>query len=306
MDRVIDEAVRILRAGGLVAFPTETVYGLGADATNERAVRRIFAVKGRPSAHPLIVHLHDVEQAEAWAAELPETARKLATAFWPGPLTIVVARAEGVLDAVTGGQSTVALRVPSHPIARELLAAFGGGIAAPSANRYGRVSPTTAAHVREDLGNDVDLVLDGGACAVGVESTIVDCSAGGAAILRPGGVTREEIESVAGPATLPGGARVPGSTASHYAPRARIVIVERLDPSPFAGKRVAALSPERIEGMEWIEIPRDPAALARDLYAILREVDRRGIEVALVRPPTEQGLGAAVADRLRKAAGPRE
>jgi L-threonylcarbamoyladenylate synthase len=303
---VLDEAVRILRAGGLVAFPTETVYGLGADATNERAVRRIFAVKGRPSGHPLIVHLHDAGQAEAWAAEVPETARKLGAAFWPGPLTIVVERAEGVLDAVTGGQSTVALRVPSHPMARELLRKFGGGIAAPSANRYGRVSPTTAAHVREDLGAEVDLILDGGPCAVGVESTIVDCSAGGAAILRPGGVTREQVEAVAGPATLPGRARVPGSMASHYAPRARVVLVERFDASGFEGRRVAALSPEKVEGMEWIEIPRDPAALARELYTVLREADRRGIEVALVRPPAEQGIGAAVADRLRKAAGPRE
>ena len=207
----------MLRAGGLVAFPTETVYGLGADASNPAAVRRIFEVKGRPATHPLIVHLADAVQLSNWAREVPEHARKLARRFWPGPLTMILRRARGVSDVVTGGQDTVALRVPSHPLALQLLARFGRGIAAPSANRHGRVSATTAEHVRREFGAAVDYVLDGGATQIGIESTIIDCSGAGATLLRPGWITRREIEAALGvslaapPADAP---RAPGTLAA--------------------------------------------------------------------------------------------
>jgi len=215
----LEAAVRLLRAGELVAFPTETVYGLGADAANPAAVARVFAAKGRPADHPLIVHLADQACVPDWASEFPETARQLARAFWPGPLTLVLPRSARVPMAVTGGQDSVALRVPAHPVAQALLRAFGGGVAAPSANRYGRVSPTRAEHVREELGDRVALILDGGECAVGLESTIVSCLAGQVALLRPGMIGRAAVESVVGPlATSAAGApRVPGSTRAHYA-----------------------------------------------------------------------------------------
>ncbi len=299
---MIDEAVRILRAGGLVAFPTETVYGLGADARNEKAVRRIFAVKGRPSGHPLIVHI--AATPEEWG-EIPATARKLVDVFWPGPLTVIVKR-RNVPDVVTGGLETVGLRMPSHPMALDLLKAFKGGIAAPSANRFGKVSPTTAQHVRDDLGKDVDLILDGGPCTVGVESTIVDCT-GAPAILRPGGVTREQIENVIGPVALGGSVRAPGTLATHYAPRARVVLAEEGDLAARAkeiGGRVVVFA-ERDPGVEWRKLPSTPEGVARDLYAMLREADRDGFDAVVVAVPKEAGAGLAVLDRLRKAAGPR-
>jgi len=225
----IEQAARVLRAGGLVAFPTETIYGLGADAENVGAVERIFAVKGRPSTHPLIVHIGGADQLRDWAADVPEPARLLAERFWPGPLTLVLWRSHRVPFAVTGGLETVALRVPDHPVALALLSAFGGGVAAPSANRLGSVSPTTARHIREDLGTDVALVLDGGPCEVGVESTIVAVTGEQPAILRPGGVAREDLERVLGHplpmrSNIP--IRVPGHHPSHYAPRARVILVE--------------------------------------------------------------------------------
>ena len=192
----IKAAVTILRAGGLVVFPTETVYGLGADAANAAAVRKIFAAKGRPADHPVIVHLASDRDLTRWASDIPPAVRQLAERFWPGPLTLVVRRAKSVSDEVTGGQDTIGLRVPSHPIAQALLNAFGGGIAAPSANRFGHISPTTVRHVREELGDRVDLILDGGACEVGIESTIVDVSGGTPVLLRPGRVSEEEIEAV--------------------------------------------------------------------------------------------------------------
>ena len=303
---MIDQAVRILRAGGLVAFPTETVYGLGADARNEKAVRRIFAVKGRPAGHPLIVHLSDRARLDEWG-EMTPTALKLAKAFWPGPMTIIVKRRD-VPDVVTGGLETVGLRVPSHPMALDLLRAFDGGIAAPSANRFGKVSPTTAAHVLADLGGDVDLILDGGPCAVGVESTIVDCS-GETAILRPGGVTREAIERLIGPIGLGGSTQAPGTLATHYAPRARVVLATEETAAAqargFTG-RVVVMSRRDPGGVEWRALPGTPEGAARDLYAMLRQADADGFDAVVVALPPEEGLGLAVADRLRKAAGPRE
>lgn len=293
-------AARVLREGGLVAFPTETVYGLGADATHEAAVRRIFAVKGRPAGHPLIVHLASAESLECWAARVPPEARVLAERFWPGPLTLVLARGPRVPLVVTGGQQTVGLRVPAHPMAQALLREFGGGVAAPSANRFGRVSPTTAGHVRQDLGGEVDFILDGGPCPVGIESTIVDLSGGGPALLRPGGIPREALEEALGrpiPAAGPAGPRAPGRLEAHYAPRARVILA--------GGGTLEARAEElRSRGLrvEVLRLPEDSEEAARVLYARLREADARGVDAIVAAVPPEEGLGGAIADRLRKAA----
>ena len=333
----------MLRAGGLVAFPTETVYGLGADASNDEAVRRIFAVKGRPTDHPLIVHLGDADQLDAWAREIPSDARLLAAACWPGPLTLVLWRSSAVSDVVTGGRDSVGLRVPSHPVALELLRAFGGGVAAPSANRFGRVSPTTAAHVVADLGDDVDLVLDGGPCAVGVESTIVDLTGEAPMLLRQGGVSIETIEGVIGRAviaTAEGPARAPGMLAAHYAPTARVELVEAhrlqerlrlltlppgtMPPGEAVRVCVGVLAPEipadlaadvAVAGaadvateVVLLAAGSDATTYARNLYARLREADLAGVGILLAVPPpgdpdgADAGLVAAVRDRLTRAA----
>ncbi|MGH8221716.1 MAG: L-threonylcarbamoyladenylate synthase [Woeseiaceae bacterium] len=303
----LKRALGILRQGGLVAFPTETVYGLGADASNPTAVARLYAVKGRPADHPVIVHFASAERAFAWAGEVPEAARKLAARFWPGPLTLILKRSKLAQDFVTGGQDSVGLRVPSHPVAHELLSAFGSGVAAPSANRFGLVSPTTAAHVREDLGDEVDLVLEGGPSDVGIESTIVDLSGADAVLLRPGGIAREEVEEIvqlrerqeASP-------RHSGGLERHYAPRtpARLVPTHELDRQIAAMKdRVAVLAfsrpDERVD--YWLRMPRDPAAYAQRLYAALRELDAASCEMILVEAPPEAHEWAAVRDRLRRA-----
>ncbi len=313
----VDRAVAVLRAGGLVALPTETVYGLGADAANELAVRRIFAVKGRPSTHPLIVHLSGAGALESWATAVPEGARRLAEAFWPGPLTLVLLRTARASDAVTGGQPTVALRVPAHPLALEVLARLGGGVAAPSANRFGGVSPTSAEHVRADLGPEVDFVLDGGPCAVGVESSIVDFSSGSPALLRPGGVSREALERVLGvlvPTRSEGGPRAPGTLPSHYAPRAGLVLAPREALAARAaalaasGRRVAVLG--QLDGLPAgvvaYPVPEDAVGFARELYATLRAIDEAGFDVIVAAPPPPEGLGLAVRDRLERAAAPRK
>lgn len=301
-----------------MALPTETVYGLGADAENPAAVRRIFTAKGRPSQHPLIVHLARARDLAAWAVDIPPLAWRLAESFWPGPLTLILRRQARVPDAVTGGLDTVGLRVPRHAVAQALLSAFGGGVAAPSANRFGRVSPTTAEHVRAELGTAVDYILDGGPCVVGLESTIVDLSSGAPAILRPGGVTREELEAVLGqpvPYRAGGKVRSPGQLASHYAPQTRVMVVSLTAIADHAaqlqaqGLRVALLvSPQQIvpaPSASVFVLPETPAAVAHTLYATLRQIDQHGFDVILVSLPPEQGLGAAVADRLQRAAAPR-
>jgi L-threonylcarbamoyladenylate synthase len=319
-------AVSVLRRGGLVAFPTETVYGLGADAANPDAVSRIFAVKGRPRTHPVIVHLAEVTALKDWAADVPPDAWALAEAFWPGPLTLILPRAAHVPDAVTGGAGTVGLRVPAQPLALDLLEAFGGGVAAPSANRFGRVSPTTAAHVRADLGTDVDMILDGGPCSVGVESTIVDLSGGLPRVLRLGGLSVEALSEVLGHAVevLPIAAATgvdsvsvpvvsaPGTLPSHYAPAARVEVHEVDAVSARAGQllseglKVGLLAPQRVAGLppgvDALPPAGPPQAYAQCLYQRLREADRRGLDVLLAVPPPETGIGAAVADRLRRAA----
>jgi len=304
----VRRAAQILRAGGLVAFPTETVYGLGADAANEKAVARLYAVKRRPADHPVIIHFAAAQAAFDWAREVPDAARKLAQKFWPGPLTLILKRSRQARDFVTGAQDTVGLRVPSHPVAQELLRLFDGAIAAPSANRFGLVSPTTAAHVRGDLDNDVDLVLEGGASDVGIESTIVDLSGATPVLLRPGHISKAEVEALIGPvgeknATSP---RHSGGLERHYAPRtpAKMVPTYALDKeiSVFEN-RVAVLAfsrpDERVDF--WLRMPRDPHAYAQRLYAALRELDTAGCERILVEAPPDAPEWDAVRDRLRRA-----
>ena len=287
----IARAVGILRDGGLIGLPTETVYGLAADAANPHAVARMFAAKGRPADHPVIVHLARAEQMHDWAIEIPDIAWTLARRFWPGPLSLIVKRASHVIDAVTGGQDTVGLRVPSHPMAQALLAEFGGGIAAPSANRFGRISPTTAQHVRDEFGDAVELVLDGGPCEVGIESTIIDCSRNAWRILRPGRITAEIVAAVLGGAApgQPEGAapRVSGALESHYAPRTPMRLlthagIEKLIAT--AGKRVVVHSGTRPLGSMIGHWPAPAAAIeyAHDLYATLREMDAAGADLLLV------------------------
>ena len=338
----------MLRSGGLVAFPTETVYGLGADARNPDAVARIFAVKGRPQDHPVIVHIPGSEYLERWAREVPALAWALARGFWPGPLTLILKRAPGVPDAVTGGQDSVGLRVPSHPVAQALLRAFAGeplgrridgaghrfdaaghrfdaaghrfdaaghrfdGVAAPSANKFGRISPTTAAHVHADLGGEVDMILDGGACEVGIESSIVDCSRGEPVLLRPGRITAADIARVTGVALRPAdreAPRSPGALESHYAPRhpLRLVAAECWVKAiaDTRGKRaVLALSeqPPGDASVRWIRMPGDAACYGHDLYANLRALDGCDCASILVEAPPAGPEWDGIRDRLTRAA----
>lgn len=313
-------AAALLRAGELVAFPTETVYGLGADALNSSAVAKIFAVKGRPADHPLIVHLPASARLDDWAREIPPDARRLAEALWPGPLTLILQRQPHVPDAVTGGQDTVGLRVPRHPLALDLLETFGGGVAAPSANRYGRISPTLAQHVVEELGSAVSMVLDGGACEVGIESTIVDLSRGEAVLLRPGLIGAERIARVLGrPAAIDDALekpapRVSGSHLAHYAPGTplRLVRPDRLrdvlNAQRHAGHRCAVIAysqPALAESPHvWRMLPAESAGYAHDLYSAMRELDSLGMRAIVVELPPEGEAWHAIHDRLmRSAAG---
>ncbi len=316
----IERAAAALKVGRLVAFPTETVYGLGADATNVAAVRRIFEVKGRPADHPLILHLASAAELPRWASTVPEVASQLAAAFWPGPLTLVVAKSSEVPRETTGGLASVGLRVPAHPVALELLRRFGGAVAAPSANRFGRVSPTRAEHVVADLGDDVEFVLDGGPCSVGLESTIIDVTSGVPVLLRPGGVTIDSIEALLGVVVsrrVAPGVRAPGMLLSHYAPQARVELVAHVELAArahalkAAGESVAVLL-FRSEGDPVAALPEGTLTLdlgenehtaARLLYWALREADTQGASVLLASPPVAEGLGEALTDRLTKAAG---
>ena len=300
--------------GGLVAFPTETVYGLGADASNPTAVAKIFAAKGRPPDHPLIVHLATAEHIKDWAREIPPAAWLLAEKFWPGPLTLILRRAARVPDAVTGGQDSVGLRVPAHPLAHALLAAFGGGIAAPSANRFGRVSPTSAQHVREELGASVDLILDGGACETGIESTILDLSRGRPVLLRPGSISASALEAVLGVRPQPPdqtAPRVSGALAAHYAPHtpiqllSRVALLQALQATPPARLAVLARSSAPHGArlwLEWLALPDDAAGYAHGLYAALRSLDQLGCAAILVEAPPTGEAWEGVADRLKRAA----
>lgn len=296
----VEQAVAVLRAGGIVGMPTETVYGLAADAANDAAVRRVFAVKQRPADHPLIVHIAGAGVLPGWCSTVPATATRLAAAAWPGPLTLLVPRAAHVLDAVTGGRDTVGLRVPVHPLAQQLLHHFGGGLAAPSANLFGRVSPTTAQHVRGDLGLLVDVVLDGGPSPVGLESTIVDCTVDPPQILRPGAITAGEIASILDAAIDlgRGPSRAPGMLDAHYAPRCSVLLAANVADAEAlaategaAGRQVDILHPAL-----------NLVAAAHSLYADLRSADDRGLDVLVAVLPPPGGLGDAIRDRLTKAA----
>ena len=324
-------AVALLCAGELVAIPTETVYGLGADAANPAAVAKIFAAKGRPADHPLIVHLAGRDAVDHWAEHVPDAAWKLMESFWPGPLTLILKKRSWVPAAVTGGQDTVGLRVPGHPVALELLRRFaacrgqsGGqsgdqssgehaGIAAPSANRFGRISPTTAAHVAEELGGRVPLILDGGPCRVGIESTIIDCSRAEAVVLRPGHISPRHLAAVLGRqpaiATAVDAPRVSGSLAAHYAPRTplRLIAGERLADFLDARRdnRCGVLSPNPPPAdipHDWRRLPADPVGYAHDLYDALRTLDRADVNLIVVETPPAEPAWAAIADRLRRAA----
>jgi L-threonylcarbamoyladenylate synthase len=317
----IARAAQILAAGGLVAFPTETVYGLGADAANEQAVARIFAAKGRPSDHPLIVHVPDAAGAEHFAAAIPPVAQRLMQAFWPGPLTLILPRRAEVGRAAAGGQDSIGLRCPAHPVAHALLLACAqaqppvNGLAGPSANRFGRVSPTTAAHVAGEFDEQL-LVLDGGATQVGIESAIVDCTRGSPVLLRPGTLTRAQIEAACGerlwlPEEMPGAApRASGTLESHYAPHAKVRLMEAKslqtaldllgqDSSAIA---VYARSPLRTRTPHYRRMPDDAAETAKQLFAVLRDFDASGVKLIWVETPPEDPAWDGVRDRLRRAA----
>ena len=316
----IEHATKLLEQGRLVAFPTETVYGLGADASNPEAIRRVFKVKNRPSNHPLIVHIGGVEQLKNWAQKIPESAKTLASAFWPGPLTIILNKKSDVSLEVTGGQNTIALRMPDHPVAIALLNKFEGGIAAPSANIYCRISPTQASHVEDELGDSVDMILDGGACKIGVESTIIDLTGSIPKILRPGLITKAEIEAVLGieitsidtitqnPA-IPN--RAPGMNAVHYAPVTPAALCEHdkltavLNNLRIQNKRVGLLSyqfnPPENRFMHMLCMPEQAESYAQILYSCLRELDSKDLDIILIEqtPVTDDWL--AINDRIKKA-----
>jgi L-threonylcarbamoyladenylate synthase len=316
----IAQAAQVLAGGGLVAFPTETVYGLGADAANAQAVAGIFAAKGRPSDHPLIVHLPDAAAAQRFAAEIPPVAQRLMHAFWPGPLTVILPRRPEVGAAAAGGQDSIGLRCPAHPVAHALLLACAQaqppvyGVAGPSANRFGRVSPTTAAHVASEFGEPL-LVLDGGATQVGIESAIVDCTRGVPVLLRPGTLTRAQIEAACGerlwlPEEMPGAApRASGTLESHYAPSAKVRLMDvrslqtALDVlGPDASSvAVYARSPLRTRSPHYRRMPDDAAEAARQLFAVLREFDAAGVKLIWVETPPEDPAWDGVRDRLRRA-----
>ena len=323
LESSVQAAVAALARGELLGLPTETVYGLAANADDEAAVARIFSTKGRPANHPLIVHVASPEGVAHYAREVPGFAQRLIDAFWPGPLTLILPRRDGVARAAAGGQESIGLRCPSHPVARRVLAACAAhepplhGLAAPSANRFGRVSPTTAAHVREEFGEAL-LVLDGGACAVGIESTIVDLSSGSPKLLRPGHISPQRIEAACGllPQAPDGGVpRASGTLEAHYAPQTpmRMVGSERLldflNAQRHSGRRCGVLShsqpPQAVSGTQqpyvWKMLPAAPDGYAHELYAVLRELDHAGVDLIVVEAIPDAADWAAVADRLRRA-----
>ena len=312
-------AVALLQAGKVVAFPTETVYGLGAYAFNPVAVRRIFDLKGRPADHPLILHLADVAQLERVARQIPEAAYLLAEQCWPGPLTLILHRRPDVPVLVTGGQDTVGVRIPAHPVALSLLSAFGGPVAAPSANRFGKISPTTAEHVRLELGDGPDMILEGGSAAIGLESTILDLTGQQPVLLRPGAVSPEQLAELLGQQVVVGGAadhkvRVPGMLPSHYAPCAPLYLLPSVELTTAVarylqeGKTVAVMATETACSTELqrcsllIKMPASPTSYARQLYATLRQLDADNPDVILVAAPPDSPPWLAVNDRLKRAA----
>ena len=301
----VSQAVAALRRGELVAMPTETVYGLAADARNPAAIARIFALKGRPTEHPVIVHLSDAEQMRAWAKAIPEYAWQLAKEFWPGPMTLILHKQPGVLDQITGGQDSVGLRVPNHALALQLLAEFDDGLAAPSANRFGHISPTTAQHVRDEFGDQLELILDGGAAQIGIESSIIDARTPELRILRPGAITAAQIAHLAdavpsGPA--PSTLRVSGALKSHYAPRTRTALRDRAEIEGKADATILVLSIATLPALQdGIALSANPAEYSHALYAALRALDARGAEQILIERPPQTPAWAAIWDRLSRA-----
>jgi len=315
-EAIIQKAAELLRQGKLVAIPTETVYGLGADAKNPEAVKRIFAAKGRPADHPLIVHLPDSSFLSDWATEIPNAAWKLADRFWPGPLTLVLNKHPAVTYEVTGGQDTVALRVPNHPVALKVLKAFGGGVAAPSANRYCRISPTQSSHVEEELGDKVDMILEGGACQVGLESTIVDLSTDHPRLLRPGQISKFQIEEVlqaklelSENSTI----RVPGMLEVHYAPEATTLLCSKEQIQKILkgevyqhGYKIGVLTfcneLDIYSNKFVITMPKDAVSYGHDLYGCLRKLDNAWADIILIEHPPQTDDWVAINDRIKKAA----
>lgn len=311
------QAARLLRSGGIVAFPSETVYGLGADAENDDAVRRIFTIKGRPADHPLIVHLADLNQIDRWARYVPDTAMRLAERFWPGPLTIILRRSRRVSDLVTGGLDTVGIRVPAHPVAQALLREVGVGVAAPSANRFGRISPTCAGHVRDELGSAPDLILDGGNCQVGLESTIISLVDDRPVLLRPGGISLPELcdtlgREVAHPGQPKPALRAPGCHASHYAPLTPSFLISAahlstvFQDSGGAGQRAAILchsetTADLCSTSQCLLLPNEPHGYGQALYASLRRLDAEGYDKILIEAVPDTEPWRAVRDRLCRA-----
>ena len=320
----ISRACELLRNGDLVAFPTETVYGLGADASNTASLRKLYAAKGRPTDHPVIVHLYSVDQIADWVKRIPECLEPLAKSFWPGPLTVVLPKADHVSLLVTGGQDTVALRIPSHPVALQLLKAFGGGLAAPSANKFGRISPTRAEDVTQEFGDEIAMVLDGGACQVGIESTILDLSGDQPRILRPGMIEAADLQNSTGieivamsTSGAPEAVRVPGALLSHYAPVTRLKLISSRDLEHHLGKyldegtKLAVLTlngglVRRFSSSQFllarIEAPQDPVLYAHNLYHSLRELDKVGADLIVVEETPEEPPWSGIKDRLRRAA----
>lgn len=314
----IKKAVSILQRGGLVALPTETVYGLGADAANSAAVQRIFLAKGRPQDHPLIVHLADISQLSKWARDIPPVAQQLAKAFWPGPMTLILKKQPDVLDVVTANQDTVGIRIPSHPVAREVLTAFGGGVAAPSANKFTHVSPTTASAVQEELGDEVDLILDGGMCEVGLESTIIDVTGEHPVILRPGMITVAEIEEVlkqpVASAVIETVTKVPGMHHLHYAPTTKTSLIEHFDIPvllhTITEKDLPVVLMVRSEPLIpvtdqvfWVQMPAGAKEYAHELYRTLRSLDNQHYQRIIIENVPNEVEWLAIRDRLKKATG---
>jgi L-threonylcarbamoyladenylate synthase len=303
----VQQAAAVIRAGGLVGMPTETVYGLAADAASGPALARLYAVKGRPADHPSIVHVASVEDAASWAAVWPAQAELLARRFWPGPLTLILPAGERAHPAALGGTGTIALRIPDAPLALALIEAAGTGLAAPSANRFGRVSPTTALHVAEDLGQDVAVILDGGRCSIGVESTIVDLTGSHPRILRPGAITAEMLEEALAEPLSPlakGAPRAPGTLAAHYAPQLPVLLIDDpLDVDDPGSTTLIAPTGTAAQGFHAVvDAGATPAVYAERLYALLRASDLSGAARIAVLPPPPTGIGLAVLDRLRRAA----
>ena len=299
-----------LRAGGLVAFPTETVYGLGADATNQAAVARIYQVKGRPHDHPVIVHLADINQLSEWVAEIPEYAIALAREFWPGPMTLILPRSKKVGDFITGGQESVGIRIPNNPLALQFLQLAGVGVAAPSANRFGAISPTNALAVQEEIGSyldfDKDVILDGGASDVGVESTIIECLGDAPKILRPGAITKEMIEEVTGLIVDESRSQVraSGTLEQHYSPKAKVFLLDAENPVVACIVGVGFLALEKFptpDGAIRLASPKNDDEYAKVLYDALREGDRKNLSAIYVVPPAGEGVAVAIRDRLLRA-----